>query len=204
MQCASKFLILAIMALLLFNMQIMAVPYTYLSGSNGYPDSTGNELQDGYFPLAYSNNVDQWVGIGPYVHMIPVFNFGQATTLNSLSVFVHSGNAGIGMPAGIAVSFSNDGVNFSNTQTYTTPSSYIADQCFPNSSLTGSLDFTLSGDVSTRTAQYIKVDISNSIYYWIFIGEVSFNTSTTIPEMNTIACLILGSLSIAFARMVKK
>jgi len=171
-------------------MQILAgipVNYSYQTApSTSYPDSTGNELQDGARAITGAFNDPKWVGFnlveigGPAV---VTFDLHQETHVNGLTLsFLAAGAEGIYPPESFSVSFSSDGVNFGPAQSFTTTAFERGAGISAPSSATRSLN---------GQGRYVRLSMTHgtgSGYNfdgpWLFMDEVLFATSDSTKEVN--------------------
>jgi hypothetical protein len=155
-------------------LESLPITYSYSSGTpNGsYPDSTGSELTDRYLPVVPSSGQSWsdtgWVGFANTNPSI-IFDLAESQNVNAIKLYCFGGTAGINVPAGASVSFSDDGSTWSSAITYgafnTPGSSYVSWTVIPTSGSSG---------------RYVKIELT-SAGEWLFIGEVQF--LQTIPVL---------------------
>jgi hypothetical protein len=171
-------------------MQILAgipVNYSYqTSPSSSYPDSTGNELQDGARASTGLFTDPKWVGFnlvengGPAV---VTFDLHQETHVNGLTLsYLAAGNEGIYPPESFSVSFSSDGVNFGPAQSFTTTAFERGAGISAPSSATRSLN---------GQGRYVRLSMTHGTgagYNYdgpfLFVDEVQWVTSNSTKEIH--------------------
>ena len=153
------------------------VSYSFVGGnevSPSYPDSTGSELSDGL----YSGNgtggcVGYYGAYGGDDYTELEFDLGSVQTLESVWVnYLSGGHWGINAPEAVELSFSTDGVNFSNTITF-------ADFNNTASPADDSFNERLSQiDVGSIEAQYVRANFDfNGVF--LFLSEIEFMAQVT-------------------------
>ena len=193
---------------------IMLTPVSYAmqngqSGANSYRDDTyggpnatgnpavnGSSLAGGLGQLTdntigtddiFDNTSFEWVG---WFNIQPVvtFDFGSVVSIDSIGVHAASNSRLFGdvdLPGMITITFSNDGVNFSNTALRTTsdeeranPSSQWLDRAF----------------TSSRSARYVRVSFTDGDQPWVFLSEFRFVGVPT-PGAATLGFIALVALT---------
>ena len=159
------------------------VTYTVTGGdpiNSSYGDSTGSELSDALYNGSVS--LDGAVGFsGADTYTELQFDLSETTTLDSIWIdyIGPGGKWGINAPASVELSFSNDGVNFSDT--------VIFDD-FNNSGLSNPennywYERRAQIDVTDIDAQYVKAKFNHNGTF-LFLSEVQF--------MEEVSALIAG------------
>lgn len=142
----------------------------YLSGGLG-------DLTDGIVTNLNWYNTENNSGTGPYISWLDInpiitFHFASSVNINSISIHADDSNGagGVSLPSSVAF---NGGAAFSvvDPDASTSPS-YLT---FSNLSLTGS-DLSITLNRGNR---------------WVFVDEISFNTSA-VPEPETYAMFLVG------------
>ena len=167
------------------------VSYTWVGGSpaNDYPDSTGRELVDGAFSDSLVNlNAGTEVGYSGnegYVEL--VFDLGDSVTLDSIWIdYLGGGKWGVDAPKSVEFTFSTDGVNFSDAQTF--------DDFNNDTAWSGGWEWfserRLTAEVGGVTASHVKMVFDKTDSTFNFLSEVQFLEA--VPEPGTFALLFAG------------
>jgi hypothetical protein len=152
--------------------------YTYDASTkpdNSYLDSS-SELLDGYYPVTQTGTPwgdAGWVG-WLNKHAIIYFDLGTVKEVGSLQIYYFYGSGGIASPLAADISFSDDGVTYSNT---------IQHGAFlePAGSYTA-LEVISTGNI---TARYVKVDVTPD-GQWLFLGEIYFPNESRATLLNAV------------------
>jgi len=172
--------------------------FSALSGGTGY-------LTDGILGGPFwDSNIDgnsqsvNWVGWSDALGGDPVitFDFGASQTFATTSFYFTNGSTagvgggGVSLPAGVTLTYSNDGINFANS---------ILQNIAPDNTSAAARFI----DVATPTsARYVRADITRG-NTWIFLSEVNFvgTSPTATPEPGSLAlCAALGLGGLAALR----
>lgn len=180
---------------------ITPTSYTATPGEVGgfaYYDWTGQQLTDGVlgadnWRLDLGNgHAYEWVG-WLVANPVITFDFGQLVSLNSLGLHLNNwGSGAVNLPAGINITFSEDGVAFGNELAYgITNDGNRAARFF---------DFDTPGAV----ARYVRVNLYDlpNANGWIFVSEARFDGEYLAPPPSVpepLSLLLIGSGLLAFA-----
>ena len=155
----------------------------FLTGGTGLLTDGAVAACDWSFSQACSNAWVGWLissnGVAAYGPQTVTFNFGSNVNINSITFnFADDGGyGGVGIPTGVTVAVSGSTVPW-------TPSCYFC-SFGPN----GGHDFTLSG--LNLTGNAASITFSQTSTDWVFLSEVTFNGTSTVPEPASSA--LLGS-----------
>ena len=157
------------------------VSYSVVNGNpinSSYNDATGSELSDAtYAGSIYLDNMVGFNGTETYTEL--EFDLSDVSTLDSIWIDYAGagGKWGINAPASVELSFSTDGVNYSNAITF---------DGFNNATDTGMTFFNerrAQIDIDGIDAQYVRAKFNNNGTF-VFLSEVQF--------MEEVSALIAG------------
>lgn len=179
--------------------QITGVTYQYGDAptskpSPTYPDTGGTELTDIYSTLNHTNSFTHpaWVGfrgtagIPNDPHPEITFDLHGSYNLDEIRIIYMGGNyAAINAPDSLLVSFSDDGVSFSDPTIYTpfsaTPPTVSEDSLTVEEALV---------EIGGQWTRYVRLEFRND-NQWTFLGDVAF---VAVPEPATFMLLAMGGL----------
>ena len=168
------------------------ITYTYDLGqpSSSYPDSYGRELVDGNTASTRTWLATDTIGVVGYdideeenVVEIPLqvtFDLSEETSLDSIWIdYVGGGLNYVDAPASVTISFSDDGVNFTDEMTFTDFNNESFDDDDSDTNNEYRHNRRLIADVGSIDATYVRLFFERDIAVdsqWIAISEVQFIT----------------------------
>ncbi|MDY0166383.1 MAG: LamG-like jellyroll fold domain-containing protein [Thermoguttaceae bacterium] len=184
--------------------QIMGVTYEYGDATTSkphstYPDTGGTELTDIYSTLNHTNSFTHpaWVGFRGNAglpddpHPQITFDLDGKYNLDEIRIIYMGGNyAGINPPDSVWVSFSDDGLLFSNPTEYTP---FADTPALDPDSLT--VEEALV-EIGGEWARYVRMEFRND-GQWTFLGDVAF---VAVPEPATFVLFAMGALLALMSR----